>query len=841
MPNRKIKIRLSSPENWFPEHLKSADGSFCFDINKDTVVAITKQIDSVSDPGKLKQNTVRNFSLPTTKKNVAFFGEIGNPNVVNFNHYQPIFVNIIIDSYVLPEQKFNIKSITEKNTEVEALGDQADWVDKLAVQKLINIPMGITPAYDWDFILDLHQNHYSYQDGELPIFVPFVNYGKRKQKDRVSVEDLRIWHSLLYILKYSFCKAGWTFNCPMLETEQGRRLWIYILSEDYASKIAQINTGFNAILTLDFQIPLAVIGGATIPVVFQNDSVSPGYDNGNFYNNVTGEYQGQGTTADYFVKLRIEGVGTSVDNTGAVLFSLTKEISGGLFTQFQDLDSKFITDLPTGIHDISLEALNVQLNINEKLYVTIYHAKFPGAVKQFESKFYSIPSAATISEGDFVDAAEIIDPSYYALDCFKGAAHLFNWKVETDSDLKIVSCYPEDKAAWYDEGSQEGFFKSNSEAVDWSKKVVCKSLQENINVTQKRNILLEFKEDSDDFKANNTGFEYPLFSKNIDFGELYKSGTDKFPNPFFSPTMSDFDLDVRWIWSGSTFPDSVPYMPQIWSANKDGAALPEQAVKIAPRILMTHQYMRVRVPNSDINGLPTSMDIKASDANFPDGYRNLAFYAPASQIFPKDFVSFTPFGIRLDDKAIVYGSDQINETVPDNHELFYKKNLIRYYKNIPIEFLIKLTFLDFVNFSHRQKIHIVYDSLKYGKLNFFSRVVAINDFVLNKNIPTPVLLMPDEANFSTDCCDCVAIARFIGFNSPTLDFIIDLAGNCGAVLSYQWQLVNNNPSTNIGIVGLSTLQTVKVSGNGSINTFSFTLNATIVTDCGTYQTSINYQ
>jgi len=282
-------------------------------------------------------------------------------------------------------------------------------------------------------------------------------------------------------------------------------------------------------------------------------------------------------------------------------------------------------------------------------------------------------------------------------------------------------------------------------------------------------------------------------------------------------------------------------MPHIWSDKKDGSELPEQAVKIVPRIIMSFPYMRVDVPNSDINGLPTTMDIKAADANFPDGYKNIAFYSPAGQIFPKDFVSATPFGLRIDDKAVVYGSDQVNADVEDNHGLFYKKNLIRFYKNIPIEFLVKLSFLDFLNFSHRKKIRIRYKSVKYGSIDFFSRVVSLTDFVLNKNITTPVLFMPDEANFSTDCCDCVTIARFIGFNAPTLDFTIDLAGNCGVVESFQWQLINNNPNTNIGIVGLSTLQNVKVSGNGSINTLSFTLNATIVTTCGTYQTSINYQ
>lgn len=848
MSTSQVRIVLVDVEPWLSQVYMDADGYFSFDIDVDTSIAITKQVDEANAVGVLKQDTVRNFSLPITEKNAALLGDFGNPNAFNFVHEKAIKVKISVDLYELPENKIAIKRIGDQPYEVEAFGEANEWVSGLASMAIADLEFGTSPAFDWPWINDLHATKYALVDGELPVFVPYVNYGKRKERYAVSVEDLRIWHSPLFILKQAFCKLGYTFNCPILETDLGRRLWVYILAEDYANRSIATNKGFKATIAAFSQTVVtdpyayAGIGGE---VVFDNDSAAPAYDNGGFYSTVNGQYQGSNTLADFHAIIEITGTATPIPgyNPAYAIFLEKHNYTLGQYHLLDFYNSP--TSVQTGTYTHQLNAINVFVSSDEVVIVrVIENGAFPSTINQYNSMFWNVPKATVIGRGDLIDLKIIIDPNYKVLELLKGVAHALDLKHETVS--KVVSFYPEDGGILYAQGQQESFFRSNSEALDWTEKVQVGSLKSEISISKnKRNALLEFKSDGSDFKAKNTGFKFPLHSKNIDFGDSFKAGTEKYTNPFFAPTFNDFDFDVQWVWAPpfASLPSSAPYMPILWKANKsDNGVLPEAITKIEPRIVLAKRWQRMNIPEYKENSYPTTGDIRVQDNAYPTGYGGRAFYAPVSQIWPKGFTGQTTSGtLPLDDEAIVYGTDEYNPNLNGFYEIFYYQTLKRLYSTIPLEFLIKLSFLDFLNFSQRDKIYIKYFSKTMGNISFYARVSAVTDFVLNKNISTPVLLQPNSSRLDMSCCSCVVFVEGPFFSPPTVDFNALFAGNCGEIYSFDWNLTNIRPDlANLGIVGDDNFQTVKIGGNTSPALWHFLIEVTVETECGTVTASYEY-
>jgi len=850
MSDSSIRIQLLEPPNWLPTSYKDTDGGYSFDIDTDTVIAITRQMDDANTAGVLLQDTVRNFTLPNTEKNAALIGYIGNPNNFNFDHEKKIQVKILVGLYELPENSILVRKTGDQPYEIEAFGRAHTWITGLSELSINELNFGITDPYSWSMIDSLFQDNYIYSGINKPYFVPIVNYGQRINKSSIAVEDLRLWHSAFFILKEGFCKIGWTFNCPFLDSDYGRRLWIYILAEDYATRSISTNKGFYSILTLDTTVDILNPGGPPDGIIkFDNDSIAPAYDPGNYYNPLTGKYIGSNVKSDFFAVLEITGIATPNPNATPALVIFFEKFNSvsGIYTTYSFISTG---ELISGTYTYNLSAYDVYLTPNEEIKVIVLETgAFPSTVNKFKSRFWSTPKASVIGKGDLIDATIIIDPAYKVLDVLKGLAHLYNFKHETNTITKEVSFYPEEGGELYKEGNQEAFFRDNSKAILWTEKVKCESLEININLNKrKRNFLLEFENDSQDFLAKNIGFEFPLHSKNKDFGNSFKEGNEKSTNPFFAPTINAFDFDVATT-NPITFELSAPYMPHILSAEKaqDGT-LPKASTKIVPRLIICHRNQRLIVPVYGENSTERPGNFMSYDPSFFDPFRVVVFYCPGAQIYPKGFHGFKqlvispePILYLLDEEAAVYGTDEYNAELGGTYERFYLEALKSIYSVIPLEFLIKLGYLDFINFSHRDKVFISYKSTKLGEVNFFAKVSKVIDFVLNKTIATPILLIPNSNKLEFNCCECAIFIQGPIEVPPALDFNAIIVGSCGEIYSFKWVFTNLNILFNIGIAGLDDLETLKIGGASSPASWSFIIDLTIETECGTFIKSYQYQ
>lgn len=737
--SKKLRIVVINPPDEVPDFFRDTDGFFTLDLTTEVTIAITKQIDEFSQPGKLKQDTVRNIVLPSTKKNNALIGNRGNPLAFNFNHRQPVEVRIIYSDYVLPETFLKLRTTGDSGfMEVEISGQNSNWVKPLSELKINELDFG-SAVIDGPLIEGSWTRH-AWQDTDDPFFFPLVNYGIWNQVNIVSPADFRAWFSPLFILREAFCRIGWNFVCDFLQTDYGRRLWIYILSEDYLNAgVLPTEREFQAEKT--DSVP---VGNIPFPVTFQDDFTPPNFDTSGNYNPALSQYSGA-MEGDFFAVLNYSH---SVSGTLRVGFVLTTP--NGNFT----LSQQEVTVSGAGSGTISISVTNVTVNPPAGINVVAENANGPALNFSIDpgSRFYNKAKTAIYQPGDTVIFANQIDENLVAIELLKGIVHLFNLKVETDPIKREVRFFPSQSSEVYFEGLQEGFFfpDSGEEEFDLTKKVEQGSLNIEFNeLDVNENYLLRFKDDSSDANVQKLGFQYPLHSKNVDFGEDFPSGTLENENPFFAPTFNDFDLTIGQD-DGPGNGNTRPYIPFIWDREKgEDGSYPPQSTKIVPRICLAwiDSFMifdPVNFPDVEVFTRGGFRWTESTSLFQPN-------YAPFGQIFPEGVEYDTIISRDFFEEAVVYGSDEYNTNIEDGYSLFYEEDVRLLYFGVPVNFLIDLTLEDFSRFSFRNKYFVRYRSERFGSIEFFARVSIITDFIVNRRLTTPVTLLPDVRNFKI--CD----------------------------------------------------------------------------------------
>lgn len=731
--SRNIRIILVGASSSLPEFYQDSDGRISFDLREGTNIAITKQIDEATEIGKIRQDTVKSFEIPLTKKNRAIIGGLGNPQAFNVLHNVPFQVEIRVGDYVLPERFARVVAMSDKSGfELEVLGDLAGWIKPISDQKLQDIDLG-TFEFTEANITSAQINDSEYSDGGTIVNFPLCNYGAWPLSDKVQLEDFRPWFSLLGLLKEAFCQEGWKFVCPVLETSFGRRLWLYLLKPNFReSSVSLSNREFQASLSSDLDI-LNVIG--CIP--FDDDSTFPNSDPGNNYNTANGIYQSQ-VVADFF----FEGEVTVV-NPGTPFFELAwlRVDQFGNATEFKREQFQFPN---AGTFPVAFSVADVELFSTDEFCLQITSLGLGTTTFNLDagSKIWNQVKSATYERGDTLILNQLFSEDYRTIDLLKGVVHLFNLKPETNVKTKTVSFYPENGAQdFFLEGNQEAFFFPNTKSKDWTDKIQCNSLQEQLAQKDLTNeYLFAFKETTD--KGNELlKRELPLHSELI--GQTqgdFQEGRTENRNPFFEPTRNAIDRTIAFPLANPR----APFMPHLWDSEPEqGEFLPEkQSTNIKPRICLSYGYGFVAV-SGPVAGQPnpTFGQYTNEDGAIQNEY--LLF----GQVLPVGVSVITSPSTQ--NEMIVYGSD-IRPDLVGNYEHFYQETLRTLYFGFPIEFLILLNLNDLTNFSNRDRIFFKYYSKVYGQLSLFARVVKITDFLINRKLTTPVQLLP-KTNFFNLC------------------------------------------------------------------------------------------
>jgi len=787
-----------NPHVFMPLHMADKDGAFSLDLKESEVLALTRKIDEYTSVGKLKQDTFKEIQVPITKKNRLLFGSIGNPSALNQNNSKIFDIQIVCGDYTYPSQGLQIVGLSEDSASWECLlfGEVAGWAAYIRELKLNTLDLG-SEICDDTFVRFTLPDQHLYTDTSYPVFAPACNYGKHfinhnliaySANSQMVFNSYRYWFSPLALMRAVFCAAGYELIAPILETEEWRRTWIYILDpnfetinqQDIANRPFQGTRAGNTTLGANSNDGMVNFN----PIVTDPGShiinglwgVGQGY----FYSGgVIGNFKTSGTikftnplpqillpSAPEYLTVRVSICKT--DRYGwdtqeqAVLnstvlayqeFQHVNPIGPGNFVDFN-------FDISTGnVKSYQHEGVFVRFEVSAYLVESgtgiVHDTAFARLNSDYltGSTFLLEPITQVIEKGDTLDFAAMIHNSYTGMDLVQGIAHFDNLKIETDVVGRKVYMFPEFEINMPISGMQEAYFKNNTNSpLEVTDKIQVRSLgQGYINTDLERNVYLKFKDSTDGY-INGLNLEQELHSKKIDLGAGYANGDNPIENPFFEPTeiVEDGTLGVNNPLFPPTYEiKSVNIIPFLWESGASANEQPALGYNFAPRIGIAYEKSFNIQAISTVGG-GTALDMFVyedslwAQANcfgqiYPITPRKIEFYtvaAPAVMVEP-----------RL---QIVYGRGIDKIAIADLWEMVYRKSVNQAYFNISIRLMADIDLTVFSALSFRQKWHLVYNSLAWGQIDIYCRLSYIQDYVIGGNMVTPIELIPDSNNF-TNC------------------------------------------------------------------------------------------
>ena len=236
----------------------------------------------------------------------------------------------------------------------------------------------------------------------------------------------------------------------------------------------------------------------------------------------------------------------------------------------------------------------LKINFNQFLVGTTANTSTL-TVKTKANSFLQIEQTGSYFNGEEIKGVQNMLPKGTQADFVKGLSQLFNLQFKTDAISKIVYVEPYDH-----------FYKSTSEAVDWSDKIdYSKDIENEFLYDIKSKILFKYKDASNDGLINRynkrNNVDWGAYQEIDDSGK-FVTGEFKVENAYFSPTFNW--VEPNYVKSAKIA--QSPLIPMYFSEYSDlsisnAIERPEKEFEIGARIL---------IKADDRNGLYSSSNGK---------------------------------------------------------------------------------------------------------------------------------------------------------------------------------------------------------------------------------------
>ena len=617
-----IKIYLREIPQHLPSHFFDSDGLVQFDLPIDLNFAETKVAEKLSSLGKISNDAVKGFGLNFTDKNNAIIAQYWSANQLD-SAYFDILVNVFVGSRVIEQNTLIVKEKVDSDStwEVELSNRATNWKAMLKDCLLCDLDY---PAFTWNetSMQDNWANEAQYlTNTNTGYYFPLIDFGGWQGIDTMTnqvyaaVEDFRPQFHLLPMLQKAFCKIGYQFKCPVLETEIGRRIGAYLLGEIEKIKNKKV-FGAKYCVQNDYQF---VAQTSTVThdfaelITLEQDYDYGGYFAPNQFQNISGEY---------CLKIQVMALFNSSPSPFPSLQVVVNHIRNAVII---DSDSTFMLDFITfDTKSFVLQAgdtLSVQLKVTAGSNLTILKSSFFG-----DSCVELIPKKPKITEGMSINPALLIDSEYTAFDLLEGFSHLINGRFGTDNVGGCVTLYsPYAQSALGEE--VESFYKIRGGQIVLSDSatVVCDSAKFGISADGlKRYTLLGYaKPDDENVKDLGYSETNPFLGIKIDNGSSpnVEEDTENELNPFFEAT------EGKNVGAITNDFSSISLMAML--DNLDG----EISTDIKPRLLIFRGLEQQTWYNTGTTAVPkqwvfegnTMTDIPTAHYHFNN--RSLAYYS----------------------------------------------------------------------------------------------------------------------------------------------------------------------------------------------------------------------
>ena len=532
-----MRIKLYNGNPYFMAKYADADGQVYLDTSAETKAILIRNIEQLTELNKINIEGVLGTALPATPKNQNLIGKSTNLGVYH-NDYADFDIQLIHGMMVYAQGSMRVnerKSGSSEQFEVEFLDKSLHWAIQLNKTYLNELPWpGV--EYSVSSMWDIMQTGAVYNSGDPGYWFPLVNYGRWNFQNSFIPADFRPWVHVAKAFDLMFCKAGWQYSCPILETETGRRLISYILRENYGQDTRNAEQReFKAGLKKRIQMPDPQ-RKPVYQIVKFDDEIS---DPGSAYDPATGIFSKAGIY-DFTVELN-GTIYIQDDKWGgtrtSVLFGLYHQYVDGTIIALDDHAEVKEEHFFDPFWKETLVASNILVRPGEKIFVRYRgHGDNDSKVGLYQNcVFYNKLISVLPEEGEIFDLQNAVRPDK-CLDYLKGITHMFNFKFYTSfTERKVYILTPYDTDFFGDTAS--GFFLNT--LTDFTNLIDYSEAKVSVPHEDKKNYYLKFKKSTDkaieDLKLDERN-EY--LSNFIDRGFDFKDETEAMENPYFEATLN---------------------------------------------------------------------------------------------------------------------------------------------------------------------------------------------------------------------------------------------------------------------------------------------------------------
>jgi hypothetical protein len=510
--------------------------------------------------GQYTDDLVFNVTFPNTQKNYKLLGGLLSGSNYKMERREVNIVAVYNGEVMYVDKMYAVRNGFNNDGRFEVqLIKSKSWV-KLASDKKIK---------DIDFVgFPIQQNSANietfnsfgakWNDGEIPVRFPLILRNDRLFTGRniydtpikhfITESDLIPYVSLLALLRKGFSDIGWSFECPFLESDAGRRIWVDLTADilpfnnspriplEINGGVAFYGVSLGGNLTFS-EFPMFgnrknfTINGQVIILQGTTDleDSQPTTDNSPWF--INNKYT-EPVVIDISVYMRVKRI-SPVPNS---LFKGDVEVEVRLGTNVIYTHSDLITD-----QNIEISFTVPEIEVNEREFLNFVFKMRPTTGGWVQVTDILVKETKLhyrfLNKAHLYKVNELFQPTDTLFDLLKGFAQMIFGKIDKDEErrkLRLLS--PLDFEIF--EEQIEGYYKSETSTLTNIARMEVNSNDDE----RKRYMQLAFAESND--KVIKEAYpdddkyleQFSLHGTFIDFGDKYEKSVEPFINKYFVPT-----------------------------------------------------------------------------------------------------------------------------------------------------------------------------------------------------------------------------------------------------------------------------------------------------------------
>ena len=713
------------------------DEDLYVDLFPDFDLRETKQVTELTEFDKLKFNIVLGFDISDTPNNRRIFKTFFNPNILD-NNFDAVEVDVLVGSHYYNDNSLFPTNCVAGKITVELRLSLSHWGIQSKSLFLHTLDYGSFTVTE-NYHKTVNESAEFSTDSTETFRFPYVDYGRvlRDKEDAtgisrsnayiVPVEHWRPWFFLKDVLRLAFCKIDWDLNFPLLDTEFGSKLILYMIDKNFGRydqrSIRRIieNEYYSEINQSSFMAFAFQHGSAGLlelnQFLFNGSDPNYTWNKDAFTVERCGEFRITGKLIfdigdnDGTPNVRVVVGRIHPDTVDLIQHTYTSVLGDELLI---DPIKEWTFTNVVGEINIDLDILGASLTSIDRLGIAVFKG-YNATNVEFKqgSSIRLTPTRAYVKYGDYVEAKEYINKDLNLLKLIKGLAHNFNLKFYTDFSTRTVNIYSPYDANWFGNDC-EGFyieetFEDIIDRIDPESKDV-----ETPNKLEPRYNIISYKE-SNNLHIKDKSLKNPLWSIEHDLGEEFTDGEpNELKNVLLEPIINDVlpQTHIPSIKVEGEHTFDIGVIMGIWVGNR------VQSIDGSRKTLLKYNGY------NDLQGalIPTVTQYVFDNVNI--GIQHNV----DNDIYEKWDMNLT-FGVN----------DEFNQIKPDYtlYELCYRRWFLEQLNNLGINYLVCFKNKQFLEWSFRSYYKIMHEGRE-----IIARSSEVRDYNFCSDNLTPVTFIP---------------------------------------------------------------------------------------------------